>query len=168
MCDDPIKIRSGDLWCWKWRHWTSPGFAYLEDRPWTPLPIAGRLCFVASDRWNLDESSELNVFEQAKWCVVWGDEIGPWFDDVSNLCEYRGQPIYVVRQGQTSAARYAVVWGHCKSQMFAGQIAYEAAGDAVFIRRFDPRKGAVGPRIAATWQNIAAAAVGDGDGGDRE
>ncbi len=149
MHDAPIKVQNGDLWSWRWSDWISPAFPHLEQRPWTPLTIAGRLCFVAADTAITDGSADPPTFDTARWCVVWGEDRGPWFDDVSNLGEYRDRPIYLARE----RGLYAVVWGDRKSQPFDHQIGFEVGLGGITIRAFDPRRGLRGPAAQADWQS---------------
>ena len=119
------KIADGDLWRWKWGEWTSPAFPYLEERPWTPIVVAGRLCFAAHR-------------EDLGWCVVWGDEIGRWYDDVYDIAEVRGAPIYIARDG----ADFFLVWDGRESQRF------RTARDRIKAR-LDILKGLTDQELAA-------------------
>ena len=160
---DFVKVRSGDLWSWRWRGWTSPAFPYLEDRPWTPTVIGGQPCFVAANNALLDEPSRHTPLLGAKWCIVWGDRRGPWFEDVSNLSDFGGRPIYIARESNGTASLYVVVWGDKRSQDFGHQIVYEIAGNVVMVRRFDPRGSVTATAECAIWQDIFLAEAG----GDR-
>lgn len=155
-----VKVRSGDQWSWQWRDWTSPAFPYLEDRPWTPTVIGGRPCFVACNNPHLNDPDRHVPFLGEKWCVVWGDRRGPWFDDVSNLADLGGRPIYIARESNGTAPLYVLVWGARRSQDFGYQIAYEIAGDVVMVRRFDLRGGIADSAECAVWQDLPAT---DGD-----
>lgn len=133
--DDWFKIADGGKYRWQWRGWTSAAFAYLEERPWTPLVIADRLCFTAE--------------EGGQWCVVWGDAIGPWYDDVADTSELAGQPVYVARVG----SEWFVVWGAKHSGRFQHQIRYKLDGDNIAIYGFDTERGTVGSSLDPHWSS---------------
>ncbi len=154
MRDEPIKTRTGELWSWTWGAWISPAFPYLEERPWTPVAIAGRLCFVASDTAALNDLVDPRACDEARWCVVWGEDRGPWFDEVSSLGEYHDRPIYLAHERSGGQRLYAVVWGDRKSQPFDHQIGFEVGLGGITIRAFDPHLGLTGPAVRADWQSI--------------
>ena len=128
------RIADGELWRWKWGDWTSPAFPYLEERPWTPVVVAERLCFTAHR-------------EDLGWCVVWGDEIGRWYDDVYDIAELSGVPIYIARDDTD----YFLAWGRRTSQRFPHQITYTLDQGSVQIQEFSPVLGRTGAVIAARW-----------------
>ena len=154
MPDEPIRIRNGDLWAWKWGDWTSPAFPYLEKRAWTPAVIAGRLCFVAADTAIAEELADPHAFAGARWCVVWGAERGPWFDDATNLAEYHDRPIYLARERNGGGHLYTVVWGDRRSQAFDHPIGFVPSLAGITIRALDPRGSLSGPDIPAIWQSV--------------
>ncbi len=93
-------VADGNRWRWKWRGWLSSSHDYLEVRPWTPLEIAGRLCYSARDA--------------GEWCLVWGDHVGKHYDDVCDTWEFRGRPLYTAREGEECF----LVWGAWESPRF--------------------------------------------------
>ena len=82
----PQKIEIDQRWHWQWGDWLSGGFEELEERPWTPLVIDNKLCFVA--------------FEKDKRLVVWGDNQGKDYDDVYDTINFKDTPLYIAREGQ--------------------------------------------------------------------
>lgn len=155
MSDAPEKIRDGEAWRWLWKGWRSAPFAYLEQRPWTPIVIGGRLCFTVSNLPMDDDVADTPEQKAArKWAAVWGDAAGPWFDDVARVVDIRGRPAYraVLSEGDTH--RYVAVWGDQRSQDFEEQIAIVERDGAPMIQRFDPRRGPVGPDIAPEWRAL--------------
>lgn len=144
------KVGRGGLWSWTWRGWTSKPFAYLEDRPWTPQIIGNRLCFVAASV-NI-ESPDVD-YNDLRWCVVWGDEQGPWFDDVSWVGVFRRTPIYVARQGISSNNQYFVVWDEKCSQPFDEQIRIKEIGGTTVAISKTAREQSEKPHDIH-WQNL--------------
>lgn len=143
--------RDGEKWHWAWRGWRSPPFAFLEDRAWTPCVIEDKLCFVASNIDHDAPNDDSKTFDRAKWCVVWGDETGPWFDDVSGVCAYRGRPIYIARSG---IASYFLVWNQQASQPFDHQIRFIIDDKSVTIQKFDPEGSTAVSPTAPVWHPL--------------
>lgn len=110
------KIYCDGLFAWTCDEWRSKAFPYLEERPWTPIVIAGTTCFVASDTADIDDP---DAFASARWCVVWGNTRGPWFDDVANLQDHEQAPLYLARR---LGPAYHAVWGTRISQPFDHQV----------------------------------------------
>lgn len=151
---DPVKKRVGEGWSWVWGDWRSPPFPYLEDRPWTPHVVDGKLCFVACDTADIEDTTDHQIFKDAQWCVVWGDKIGSWFDDVTNLSEYKGHPIYLARSRNDDNYEYQVIWDDKASQSFNRQISFLIKDGTVFIRPFSQSGNSDADEVPAEWAPI--------------
>lgn len=134
------QVDCGDGRAWKWGDWISPSFPYLETRPWTPIIIGNRLCFVAADTAKLGcDSIARKTYENARWCVVWGEKAGPWFDDVHGLSEHKTEPIYIARKDNVGSHDYCIVWGNRRSTYFSNQISFRCEEERVFVLAFDSK-----------------------------
>lgn len=145
--EEPRKIRDGALWAWQWNGWISVSFAFLEERPWSPIIVEDRLCFVACDC----DPEDPEQFETAKWCVVWGDRRSDWFDDVANLSEHDGVPVFIARKMVGETPIYLLVRFGAVSQAFDAQITYIRSGGQLMIRPFHPT-GGTAASIKPVWQ----------------
>lgn len=113
--------------------------------------ISERLCFVAASQ-NVDDASV--DYQSSKWCVVWGEEQGPWFDDVMNLKNFWGTPAYIVRQDTPEGSVYRVVKGDVCSQAFSNQIRLERTEDDLMVRLLRPDLSEAPNLQAITWQSM--------------
>ena len=147
-----IKIKRGDKWAWRFGDWESIAFPYLEDRPWTPILVADTPCFIASNSPHIDDGPGQSVGQQ--WCVVFGDEPGRWFEDVTNLSSCRGLPVYTAMKGTYPACKHHIVHGAQISQAFDEPVSYVDVEGKLSGMRFSPRHGKIGPPIELKWSAV--------------
>jgi hypothetical protein len=121
MVAEAEQIQIGENWHWRWNGWVSPGFEYLESRPWTPLVIGDKLCFT--------------VRANEQWRVVWSDKPGKIYDDVYDTVNFNEKPLYIAREQE----RYCLVWGQQESQIFGYQIKFKVEDSKVWIAKFSQR-----------------------------
>jgi hypothetical protein len=113
------KIQINDQWHWQFGNLISKGYPYLEERPWTPQIIDGKLCFSV----RLDNN---------KWKVIWGEEDGREYDDVFGITDFKQNPLYVARNQD----EWFLVHDKQESQRYPFQITYQATNDKILICRF--------------------------------
>lgn len=123
------KERTGRGFCWVWGDFRSQGFEDLEERPWTPAVIGGKLCFSAR--------------EKGKWRVVWGGRAGRLYDDAYDTTEFEGKPLYVAWEGRECF----LVLDDQESQPFAFQVAYQVENGKLWVVRWKP----YGERFEPEW-----------------
>jgi hypothetical protein len=131
--DAPVKVRQGKRWAWSWRGWTSSAHEVLEERAWTPLVIADKLCFSALDG--------------QKWSVVHGDLQGKKYDDAYDTEDFEGQPVYIAREGE----EYMLVLGTRESRRYPYQITFRIKGGKVRLYRFTQEPPS-GPGLEPLWR----------------
>lgn len=122
-------ISDGKYLRWKYGNYLSSPYLTLEERSWSPIFIGDVICFVAGD-------GKQN-------CIVWKDKEGCWFDDVYDLSDDQGVPLYIARNN----TEYSVIRGTKKSEVFPFQITYKATERGIAILRFDTWKPWKGDKI---------------------
>jgi hypothetical protein len=132
--DNLRREKVGSKWRWVWENWQSAPFDELEERPWTPFVIDGRLCFSARDK--------------GQWHVIFGDEVSPAYDDAFGTMEWQSLPLYIACLG----GDWFVVWGSKRSQTFRFQINFTTTDTAVLIKPFQqPNIDGGSNSIEAQW-----------------
>lgn len=126
------KIRVGEAWTWRWGDWSSSSHEYLEERPWTPRLVANQLCFAARD-------GDI-------WRVVWQDRVGAAYDDVYDIEEHEGLPLYSARSGD----QFLVVLGDRESQRFPSPILKKICDGQLLLLRHPSEPGE--PGVEPRWQ----------------
>ena len=116
------KIEVDGKWHWVFKNWTSKGYEYLEERPWTPQIIDAKLCFSAK--------------ENNKWKIIWGDKDGQEYDDVFDLVEFKQTPLYVARDQNL----WFLVRGEQESKKFPFQITYRIEKSKIEIHQFQSKE----------------------------
>lgn len=133
---DPLQLKDETGWRWSWNGWLSAPHEFLEVRPWTPIVIDNQLCFCARDG--------------DRWSVSWGERAGPALDDVYDLTECGGKPLYIAR----SAKSYFLVWGELRKRGFEYQITYRIRNSTPYVVRFHSWKPSTDPSPPADRQPL--------------